>query len=67
MESLKISIFSNSLNIHSEDSTEDAYKQKIFNYLENLKYQKDFNKLKEISANLDALKSKKENFPIFFE
>jgi hypothetical protein len=59
MESLKISIFGNLINIHSEDSTEDTYKQNIFNYLENLKYQKDFNKLKEISANLDALKSKK--------
>jgi hypothetical protein len=59
MESLKISIFGNLINIHSEDSTEDAYKQNIFNYLENLKYQNDFNKLKEISANLDALKSKK--------
>jgi len=58
MESLKNSIFGNLITFHSEDSTEVAYNQNIFSYLENLKYQKDFNKLKEISANLDELKSK---------
>jgi len=69
MESLKNSIFGNLITFHSEDSTEVAYIQNIFSYLENLKYQKDFNKLKEISANLDELKSKKktENFPVLFE
>ncbi len=69
MEYLKNSIFGNLITFHSVDSTEVAYNQNIFSYLENLKYQKDFNKLKEISANLDELKSKKKhrNFPVLFE
>ena len=58
MDCLKASIFGNLINIHSTNTTEDEYKLNIFNYLENLKYQKDFNRLKEISSKLHEIESK---------
>jgi hypothetical protein len=57
MDYLKASIFDKFLRIQSEILTDDEYELKIFSYLENLKFYKDYVKLKEFSLKLHELKS----------
>ena len=57
MDYLKASIFDKYLSIQSEILTDDEYELKVFSYLENLKFYKDYIKLKEFSLKLHELKS----------
>ena len=60
MDFLKTSIFDKLISFHSDEiSNDEDYRKNVFNYLDSLKYQNGYDHLKDISKQLNDLKSKR--------